>query len=446
MRYRRIPSTAPWRYMAVLLCVMFALSLLAPASHPAGASQVLGITVNADIASDTTWSRANSPYLVAVPISVANTATLTIEPGVEVQFAPGAGLRIGGGLNAQGAHAQQIRMVGAHGALWQGLAVVQPARNVLLGSVTIANAAVGLAIRQQSLVATQAFARVDVLDSLFEQNDIGLDADYSITTNAPRLTLRNNLLADNRIGLRINGLPGGNIKPKFNHNSFVGNSIGALNLAGQAIKMQQQWWGSGSGPRPGNAALCGNPPAPGTSAADLVCGNVDFTPWAKAPSGRMLLPAGQAGVLESAVGAAALADNDTTPTSVLTLTVPAGTFTQTVDLLASARAFASAPPGQPTQLEFEISAAAGGQEVHRFANNRRLTLAISYTDADIAGADPRKLKVFAYDEIAGAWSVAGIGTTVDPAKHRITAQLEHLSRFSVTSVDLQNVMLPMIMR
>ena len=37
------------------------------------------------------------------------------------------------------------------------------------------------------------------------------------------LTMRNNLLTNNQIGLQINSLPGGNIKPKFNHNSFTGN-------------------------------------------------------------------------------------------------------------------------------------------------------------------------------------------------------------------------------
>jgi hypothetical protein len=445
MRYIHIPSTARWLYMLALLCVIFAFGLLAPANGAAHIAKLSGIPIDADITSDTTWSRANSPYLVMVPISVANTATLTIEPGVEVLFAVGAGLHIAGGLNSQGTHAQQIRMVGANGALWQGLTVVQPTRNVLVQSTTIRNAVVGLAIRQ-NLVVTQASGRVDVLDGLFEQNEIGLDADYSITTNAPRLTLRNNLLTNNGIGLRINGLPGNSVKPKFNHNSFVGNSIGALNLATQAIKMQQQWWGSASGPLPGTSATCDNPPPRGTAAPDLVCGIIDFTPWVKVPAGRMLLPPRQGAMLESALGAAALGDNDITPTSVLTLTVPAGTFTQTIDLLASGREFASVPPGQPTLLEFEITAVASGQAFHHFANNQSLSVDISYTTADIAGADPRKLMVYAYDETLAAWSFVGIHTTVDPADHRIIARLEHLSRFSVTSVNLQNTMLPIVMR
>ena len=50
------------------------------------------------------------------------------------------------------------------------------------------------------------------------------------------------------------------------------------------------------------------------------------------------MPAGQPTIIESAIGAGALSDDDLAATSVLTLTVPAGTFTETVDLLASAQA------------------------------------------------------------------------------------------------------------
>jgi len=115
-------------------------------------------------------------------------------------------------------------------------------------------------------------------------------------------------------------------------------------------------------------------------------------------------------------------------------------------LLARGREFASPPPAQPTLVAFEITAAASGQEFHHFANNHQLTVDISYTDADVAGADPQKLIVYTYDETLGAWSFAGIHTTVHPAKHRIVARLEHLSRFSVTSINIKNVMLPVIMR
>lgn len=448
MIHRHSPSVARWLRSIVLLVVLLVFGTFAPANAAGGAHTVAAVTIGADITSDTTWTLANSPYLVTAPITVANTATLAIEPGVEVRFAAGAGLRIAGGLTAQGTQAQQIRFVGDNGAAWQGLVAVQPTRNVLVQSATISNALAGVSVRQSGPGTAHPPTRVDVLDSLLDQNTIGVDADYTITTNAPRLTLRNNLLSNNGIGFRLNGLPGGNAKPKFNHNSFVGNGIGmlALNIVGQAVKMQQQWWGSASGPQVGSPSICATVPPTGSAAAALVCGNIDFTPWSRLPSGRLRLGAGQGGALESGIGAATLSDNDVASTSTLTVTVPPGTFTQTVDLLASARAFTSMPPGKPTQLEFEITAAANGQEIHRFANNQQLTLEISYTNADLAGADPSKLVVYAYDETLGAWTTAGISTTVDPSNNRLVVRLQHLSRFSVTDVTLQYVMLPLVMR
>src|SRR5262249_5689422 len=152
--------------------------------------------------------------------TVTAQATLTIEAGVEVRFAPATWLLINGGLNAQGSQAQQVRMTGASDQPWRGVIVFQPNAGVQLRSVTLTNAQTGLAIQQQSAPVAQV-GRVTVQDSLIQSNTIGIDADYSIITNAPRLVLRNNLLMSNTIGLQFNGLPGGNIKPKLNHNSFV---------------------------------------------------------------------------------------------------------------------------------------------------------------------------------------------------------------------------------
>ncbi len=48
-----------------------------------------------DITADTTWSAGNSPYIVIGDIAVGSGATLSIEPGVTVAFAPGVGLTVG---------------------------------------------------------------------------------------------------------------------------------------------------------------------------------------------------------------------------------------------------------------------------------------------------------------------------------------------------------------
>jgi hypothetical protein len=93
-----------------------------------------------------------------------------------------------------------------------------------------------------------------------------------------------------------------------------------------------------------------------------------------------------------------------------------------------------------------VTASAGGQAIHRFANGRQLQLEIRYTPADLAGADPRKLVVYALDEQTGSWSFAGIHTTVDPANQRLTAVLEHLTRMRVTSLNINLTRLPILLR
>jgi hypothetical protein len=446
-------------HRSIIVATVFAALLLALIILGGNAARA-GTSIKPDftggvIDSDTTWTQS---ITVTSPITVSTAATLTIAPGVEVRFYPNTWLRIEGQLNAQGTHAQQIRMIGAPiGSAvqpWRGVIAVQPSANVRLQSVTIANAVAGLAIEQTSvtlasgaIVPAAPAARIDVLDSLLDSNGIGIAVDYTGVTTATTLTLRNTLFIRNGTGLQVLGLSNKN-KLKLNHNSFIGNTIG-LRASGQArLKALQQWWGSVAGPRAGDPTTCGVGLAPGTG--DIVCGSVDFTPWSTKPTGRLILAAGAGDVVESALGLAAASDDDTLPTSTATLTVPTGTFVQAVDLLVSGRTSGELPgvmPGQPTQLGLEITAIAGGQEIHHFADDRSLILTIEYTLADLGGADPSKLKVLYWDEARQLWSMAGISTTLDPARQRLAVRIEHLSRFHVSSLELWNgVYLPLIRR
>ncbi|MFX0201414.1 MAG: hypothetical protein ACFFCW_35305, partial [Candidatus Hodarchaeota archaeon] len=59
--------------------------------------------VSGHIGTDTTWTKAGSPYIVTSDISVygdtTTGVTLTIEPGVEVRFNQAQSLSIGSGAN-----------------------------------------------------------------------------------------------------------------------------------------------------------------------------------------------------------------------------------------------------------------------------------------------------------------------------------------------------------
>jgi hypothetical protein len=69
---------------------VFGLSALLGSMHAASAAT----SVSGPIANDARWTLAQSPYVVTADVSVVANATLTIEPGVRVYFAPGRNLTV----------------------------------------------------------------------------------------------------------------------------------------------------------------------------------------------------------------------------------------------------------------------------------------------------------------------------------------------------------------
>ena len=87
-------------FLLVFMLSAFGIALGATAETP-----VIGF-----IAQDTTWTQANSPYVTLGNIIVKEGVTLTIEPGVTVQFDFGHSLTIEGRLLARGTDKQRIKL------------------------------------------------------------------------------------------------------------------------------------------------------------------------------------------------------------------------------------------------------------------------------------------------------------------------------------------------
>lgn len=60
------------------------------------------------ISSDTTWTKANSPYTFSSPVTINGGATLTLEPGVTVNMGSGVYLQVDGTLVAKGTNDDNI--------------------------------------------------------------------------------------------------------------------------------------------------------------------------------------------------------------------------------------------------------------------------------------------------------------------------------------------------
>jgi hypothetical protein len=119
------------RYLPVLFCAIF---VIAGSAH---ATEVSGELTT------TTWTVANSPYVVVDMISVPAGVTLTIEPSVEVQVAAGVPISIYGTLLALGTESDSISFAPAQGSPWRGIRI-RPG-----GEAVIAYADVGYASNPQ---------------------------------------------------------------------------------------------------------------------------------------------------------------------------------------------------------------------------------------------------------------------------------------------------------
>jgi hypothetical protein len=73
------------------------------------------------IVGEVRWTVANGPIRVARNLVVARGGALLIDPGVEVQIAPGASIFVEGALVVRGTPDRHVRLVGVSGQRWDGI-------------------------------------------------------------------------------------------------------------------------------------------------------------------------------------------------------------------------------------------------------------------------------------------------------------------------------------
>ncbi len=89
----------------------------------------------------TRWTEAGGPFHVTGDVTIASSAVLTIDPGVQVYLSPGASIIVRGTLNANGTQAKPVAFQGTSCAgAWGGIAFLGSAARGTLGHVELAGA------------------------------------------------------------------------------------------------------------------------------------------------------------------------------------------------------------------------------------------------------------------------------------------------------------------
>lgn len=189
------------------------------------------------ITSSQTWTLADSPHEVRGQLSISPSATLTLEPGVVVRFAPDAELRVQGLLLAPGSAQAPVQLLGVEPTpgSWRGL-VFASSNDSSLSHVSLRGCGAPsgegacLSLRDEAAPVLQ-----DV--SVLQSGSLGVlaDADSGFGPDSSRLSVSDCTGAAVRLSANQAGtLP--------SSSTFSGNGANAVEVSG-TVSRSQTWSG-----------------------------------------------------------------------------------------------------------------------------------------------------------------------------------------------------------
>ena len=206
---------------AALPSLLFApMSAAAPRPLAGGITPLAGVSVDSDITVNTNWTLAQSPVSVTGQVRITSGATLTIDPGVVVQFSLGAssGLIVNGTLVAQGTTDSPIWFTSAQDTetVWHGSPILPPSTT---GTARVAD--------WNAIQFNTPAAGSVMINTIVRYSSSGIVVSGPSGYASPSLT--SNILADNATGIQFS-LPGGAVT--LAGHTFVRNGIGLQVTAG----------------------------------------------------------------------------------------------------------------------------------------------------------------------------------------------------------------------
>jgi len=185
---------------------------------------VFADTVATNITVDTTWTLANSPFVVADTISVFPGATLIIEPGVIVKFESEKKLQVAGTLVARGTKNNPIQFISNNPIeKWGGIAFLDGAVNA---SVDADYSYISGSAIEHAVIENSAWSCVDIHNTspIIAHSDIR-NCGIETQTSSTSAIIYSNIIHDNAhdIGIRI---ANNNGSLRIINNLIYGNGIG----------------------------------------------------------------------------------------------------------------------------------------------------------------------------------------------------------------------------
>ena len=171
------------------------------------------------IFADMTLLKSKSPYYTAADVTVVKGARLTVEPGVEIRFAPNSCMIVHGGLTAQGTRSDSIRFVlnpQYAGQAWGALCFINSDSRSTLSYATMTDA--GQGPRLYNCVA--AISAYNCQQLVLDHLNITDVTSNPIAARYSDVTLTNSIIHSRVTGDLINVKYG---KGRVEHCTFIGN-------------------------------------------------------------------------------------------------------------------------------------------------------------------------------------------------------------------------------
>ncbi len=228
-----------------------------------------GREIDSDITVDTTWTAADGPYLVLVPMGVREGATLTIEPGAGIYFEQNAGMFVEGVLHAVGTAGQPITISGTHRqpGWWRDI-LIRNTGSAVMEWVNLAHGGQGWVANAGAVRKSGAGSFLLRDSTLRESASSALVLDGSTGGHE----IERARFLSNRTGVFVRDIAA---PLTLSGSRFEENRNFAVEAIRSAeVDARHVWWGDPSGPH--------HPDTHPAGMGDSITDGVRFNPWSRA--------------------------------------------------------------------------------------------------------------------------------------------------------------------